>query len=107
MRERLSRKISLRTILICGLALSAALAGIVSTWASSHPDGLEFVAEKLGFLDTAGPHNSDNSPLAGYAIRGMEGSASAGLAGVVGVLVVALLAFGLMRLLRRRPSTTD
>ena len=79
----------------------------MSTWASSHPDGLEFVAEKLGFLDTAGPHNSDNSPLAGYAIRGMEGSASAGLAGVVGVLVVALLAFGLMRLLRRRPSTTD
>ena len=46
MRERLSRKTSLRTVLICGLALSAALAGIVSTGASVAPGRPEFVAEK-------------------------------------------------------------
>jgi hypothetical protein len=89
---------------VAGLVVSLLVAGVLSTVASSHPDGLEYVAGRLGFADAAGPHTAADSPLADYAVRGVEGPLSGGLAGVVGVLVVGLVAFGLVALLRRRSA---
>ncbi len=87
-----------------GLILSLLVAGVLSLAASAHPDGLEFVAESLGFGEEAQDSATAGSPLADYAVRGLDGAASGGLAGVIGVLVVAALAFGLFALLRRRPA---
>ena len=73
-------------------ALAAVLIALVlSPFASSSPDGLEWVAEKLGFLRESAPLFA--APFAGYSLPGMlsEGL-STGLAGLVGVL--AVLAFG-------------
>lgn len=93
---------STRIVLVIGAVIALLLAGVVSAWASSHPDGLEFVAEKLGFADAAGAHVSDGSPLAGYSVQALgEGPLAGGLAGVIGVLVVALV-MGLLVLLLRR-----
>ncbi|MCD6640428.1 MAG: PDGLE domain-containing protein [Nocardioides sp.] len=96
-------RVSRRTVLVVGLLVSLLVAGVVSFYASSHPDGLEYVAEKAGFLDTARDSAAADSPLADYSVRGVEDERlSVGLSGVVGVVVMAVLSTGLFWLLRRR-----
>lgn len=96
-------KVSTRTVLLAGIVVSLVLAGIVSFYASSHPDGLEYVAGKLGFRDAATEHASSGSPLADYATRGVDDARlSGGVAGVAGSLLVLVLAGGLFMVLRRR-----
>ena len=102
------RRVSTTRLVVVGLALCAALAGVVSAWASSNPDGLEYVAESLGFLDSARDHGSAGSPFADYGTAGVDDARlSGGLAGLVGIAVVAVVAFGLMYLLRRRSNDDD
>lgn len=99
------QRISTRTLVLVGLAVSLVLAGVVSFYASGHPDGLEFVAHKLGFADSAGSHVSDGSPVAGYGVQGVHNARlSGGLAGVLGVVLVGAVMYALTRLLRRRSS---
>lgn len=76
------------------LVAALLIAGVASYYASAHPDGLLYVAERTGFLDSAEDSPTSDSPLAHY--RG------GGLAGVIGVLMVLLFAGGLAWLLRRR-----
>lgn len=79
------------------------LAGVLSFYASSHPDGLMYVAESTGFVDTARDTAAGNGPLAGYDVRGVDSARlSGGLAGVIGVLVTVVVAGGGALLLRRR-----
>ena len=97
------RRVSTRTLLVLGVLVSLLLAGVVSFYASSHPDGLEFVAGEKGFLGSATDHASSGSPFAEYATRGVEDARlSGGIAGVVGVVVVGAVAGGLFMVLRRR-----
>jgi cobalt/nickel transport system permease protein/cobalt/nickel transport protein len=91
-----------------GLAVSLLLAGVVSYYASSSPDGLNKVAEDLGFAGAAQDSATSGSPLAGYEASGVEHDRlSVGLAGVVGVLLTAALAFGLFLWLARRNRRTE
>lgn len=97
---------SRRTFWIVALAVTLLIAGVGSYYASSHPDGLEYVAEQTGFLDSAEDSPASDSPFADYGTQGVEDSRlGGGLAGVVGVLVVLLLAGGLAWLVRRREPT--
>jgi cobalt/nickel transport protein len=90
------------------------IAGGLSYFASSDPDGLDSVTtegctvtstdagEQLDgtcIAQNAQDHALGSGPLADYSVGGAEGSV--GLAGVIGVLVTAVLAGGLFRLLRR------
>jgi hypothetical protein len=85
-----------------GLALSLVLAGGVSYYASSQPDGLEKVAGDVGFLDSAKESAVEDRPLAGYGVAGVENERiSGGLAGVIGVASTAAISFGLFYALRR------
>jgi cobalt/nickel transport protein len=96
-------RVRTRTVLLVGVLLSLVLAGVVSAYASSHPDGLQSVAADLGFLGTARDSAGAASPFADYATRGVgDARLSGGLAGLVGVLVVGALAFVLFRVLARR-----
>ncbi|UAL29052.1 PDGLE domain-containing protein [Nocardioides rotundus] len=89
--------------LLVGLVVALLIAGVGSYYASSHPDGLEFVAEKTGFLESAKDSATSGSPLADYQVKGVDDARlSGGAAGIVGSLVVLLLAGGLAMLLRRR-----
>lgn len=64
------------------------LAGVLSFYASSSPDGLEKVAERIGFIDTAKEHANSDSPLADYGVKGVNNDrVSVGLSGVIGVLI--------------------
>jgi cobalt/nickel transport protein len=100
--------VSTRRVVVVGLLMSALLAGVVSFYASSHPDGLEHVAGGLGFAASARDSATAGSPLAGYAVEDVgDPRLSGGLAGLSGVLVVGLVMTALLLLLRRRRGSTD
>jgi cobalt/nickel transport protein len=97
-----------RTFLALGLLVCLLLAGVASYYASSHPDGLEHVAEQTGFIDSAEDSATADSPLADYSTRGVDDARlSGGIAGVVGVVVMLLLSTALFWGLRRRGDPDD
>ena len=82
-------------LLIAGLSIAVFMAAVLSPFASSLPDGLEAVLQRLGFAG-GGVHSWWSSPLADYEISGMRGLAAAGaIAGVIGTVVVFVLALAL------------
>ena len=100
------RPVSRRISWIAGLLLTLVIAGVVSYYASSHPDGLEWAAGESVYADTARDSAAADSPLPDYGVAGVDdGRLSGGLAGVIGVAVTLVLAGGLTLLLRRRTGT--
>ena len=96
------RRVSTRALVVTGVLVALFLAGVVSYYASSSPDGLNRVAQDKGFA-ASGTRAADRSALAGYRTDGVEDRRlSGGLAGVAGSLVVLLLAGGLTFVVRRR-----
>ena len=97
--KRMSRKAFLATFLLVALLV----AGFGSYYASAHPDGLNFVAEKTGFSDQEKSSGTSEGPLAGYQTKGIDDARlSVGVAGVAGCLLVLTLAGGLAWAVRRR-----
>ena len=97
---------STRRFVVVSAVVALVVAGVLSFYASGHPDGLEFVARSTGFLDTAKDSSSAGSPLADYGVAGVrDARLSGGLAGVIGVLVTLLLASALAWVVRRRTRT--
>lgn len=99
-----------RSFLLAGLLVALLIAGVGSYYASSHPDGLEYVAGKTGFLDSAEEPVNTGSPFSDYGTKGVDDSRlSGGIAGVAGVLLTLVIGGGLFRVLRRReePATAD
>lgn len=95
--------VSTRRLVVVGVLVCLFLAGVVSFYASSHPDGLQVVAREKGFADSAAPHAGDGSPFAGYSTRGIaDARVSGGVAGVVGGALVFVIAGGLFLTVRRR-----
>jgi hypothetical protein len=79
------------------------LAGGLSFYASSSPDGLEKVAEDEGFLESAEDSALSNSPLADYGLAGLDSERlSVGIAGVIGVVVTAIIALALFTLIKKK-----
>ena len=97
------KKISDRKFVIAGAIVSLFLAGFLSFYASSHPDGLEKVGESIGFIESAKDSPVADSPLADYGVAGVEDSRiSGGLAGVIGVVATAALSYGVFALVKRK-----
>lgn len=97
------KSISSKKFYIGGALLSLLLAGGVSFYASSSPDGLEKVAEEIGFIETAKDPATAGSALADYGVEGVENErASVGVAGVIGVLATGAVATGLFMYLGKR-----
>jgi cobalt/nickel transport protein len=95
--------VSNKKFYIGGLLVSLVLAGFVSFYASSHPDGLEKVAEEIGFIETAKDPATAGSALADYGVAGVENErASVGVAGVIGVAATGAIATGLFIYLGKR-----
>ena len=94
------RKVQRRPILWILLAVSMSVAVLLAPFASELPDGLERVAESLGFLERGTP--KVRSPLPDYQIPGLRGGISTSMAGVVGVLVTFGLAYMIVKVLHRK-----
>ena len=103
-----------------GLLVALLLAGVVSNYASSHPDGLDSALLKGCTVNAHGQitggscpaqqakgHELADGPLAGYGIRGVDNKfLSTGLSGIAGVLLTFALGGGLFWLARRRGPGT-
>jgi cobalt/nickel transport protein len=100
--------ISNKKFYVGALLISLLLAGVVSFYASSNPDGLEKVAESVGFIETAEDHAIADSPLADYGVKGVDNERlSVGLSGVIGVLGTAGISVGLFYFLRKDKSKSS
>jgi cobalt/nickel transport protein len=87
------------------LLVSIGLAGIVSFYASSSPDGLEKVAGDIGFIETAKDHTFDNSALADYGVAGIENERlSVGIAGILGVIATGVLMYLIIKFISRKKN---
>lgn len=83
-----------------GLVIALAVA-FASPLASSHPDGLERVAEDKAFLEDA--EDAPFEILPDYTIPGIDNeTATTILAGVIGVLIVAGVGYGVARTNERK-----
>jgi cobalt/nickel transport system permease protein len=84
---------------VAGLTIALVVV-LFSPLASAHPDGLERVAENVGFLDTG--TDAPYQILPDYTIPFLgETGLSTIIAGLIGALLVAALAVGLGRMLNR------
>jgi cobalt/nickel transport system permease protein len=83
-------------VIIGGAVLTLVLT-IISPLASSHPDGLEWVAEQHGFIERI--QNSVYNIIPDYVMPGIPNEALATIiAGIVGAIIVFGLAYGVARL---------
>ncbi len=100
------KNVSNKKFYLGGLIVSLVLAGFVSFYASSHPDGLEKVAGEIGFIETAKDPATSGSALADYGVEGLENErASVGVAGVIGVAATGVIATGLFMFLGKRKKS--
>ena len=84
--------------------MAALLAGGASYYASSNPDGLEKVAEDVGFLDSAKDSAVADSPLADYGVAGIDNArVSGGLAGILGIIATGAVGGALFMFIRKKP----
>ncbi len=76
------------------------IAGVLSLFASAWPDGLEKVAENMGFIDLADKVRVIvPTPLADYGIEGL-GPIGTSIAGLVGAAVCFAVAFGIAKVVK-------
>lgn len=94
---------STRPLWISGLVTALVLAGFVSYYASSSPDGLEKVAADQGIDAKAREHAAAGSPLADYSVKDVsDARLSGGLAGIIGVGGTVVVGTGVFWAVRRR-----
>ncbi len=91
-------------IFAVGLLVSLLVAVVFSQFASSQPDGLEYVAHEHGFLDAAQEHALADTPLADY---GGDSRGNLMLSGLLGVLATLGLGYLVFSLVKPRESTGE
>jgi cobalt/nickel transport system permease protein len=97
------RKASPVRRLATGVVIAGGVATLASFFASADPDGLEAVAEELGFLDEGLSAPFELFP--DYTIPGLDGIASTVVAGLLGTIVVVGVLLALGRLARSRTKS--
>lgn len=88
-----------------GLVAALLVAVLLAPLASSWPDGLEKVAEALGFAARAEVAPVASAPLPDYQVPGVvHPGLSTALAGVLGTILVFVLLYVVARLIASRSS---
>ncbi|MEO3811739.1 energy-coupling factor ABC transporter permease [Sphaerisporangium sp. B11E5] len=101
--EPARKKAGLRPLLAGGALVALVLAGFVSFYASSSPDGLEKVAGDKGLNAQERDHPLGGSPFADYGVKGVGNERLAvGLAGVAGVAITVAAGGAIFTAVRRR-----
>jgi len=103
------------SFIVGGLLVALLLAGVVSNYASSSPDGLDSAARRGCTTDESGQitggtcmaqsekEHEVGGPLAEYGVSGVDNEfLSTGLSGVIGVLITFAVGAGLFWLVRKR-----
>ena len=92
-------------LVLIAIAVIAVVGIGLSQFASSEPDGLEFVAESEGFDTQAEDHTRENTPLADYGGDNRGGTVVAAIVGIAVTLGVGYLIFALVSTKSETPST--
>ena len=87
---------------LVGLVVAALVVIVFAPLASGDPDGLNRVAENLGFAQREDPAPYEILP--GYEVPFLTGNASTIVAGLIGVLAVFGLIWVVGRFLARKPN---
>jgi hypothetical protein len=87
---------------LAGLVIAVVVVVAAAFFASGDPDGLERVAENLGFGDAA--EGSPFSIIADYVFPGLDGPLATVAAGIVGVAILFVLLWLVGKALARRPG---
>jgi len=89
--------------IIITLILCIIFAAIASLIASSHPDGLEWAAEHLGFLSASEGQETITSPMPDYIMPWIRNKClSSTITAALGTLFVFLIILGIGRLIKRK-----
>lgn len=103
-----SKKKTFSVVVIVLLVLSAGIAFLLSPYASSDPDGLEWVAEfgvpeNLTFIEKGEEAVWEGSPLPDYTVPalGEEANITVMVAGIIGTLIMFGLGFGMAMILKK------
>ncbi len=92
-----------KVVALSGFLFAASLAVFVSPWADPDPDGLTKIARQEGFAEREERHALEDSPLSGYAVKGVDNDRlSTGLAGFIGVLATFGLTMCVLTIVRRK-----
>lgn len=95
--------IGMRGFVLAGTLVAVLFATVVSQFAASAPDGLEWVAQRTGLAAVAEEHALADSPFADYATAGISNeNVSLAVAGAAGVAVTLAVGFGLVSAVRDR-----
>ncbi|MFZ5651029.1 MAG: PDGLE domain-containing protein [Bacillota bacterium] len=90
------------------LLLALIVAAFLSPFASSSPDGLERVAEDLGFLEKGEGDPIMKSPIPDYVFPGIENeSAATAAAGVTGTLLTFGVMYGLAKSIGKKSAKAN
>ncbi len=101
----LEPRVASKGLVIAGVLVALAIAVILAPLASEHPDGLEWVGEKLGFLKEGEPLFAAPLPDYQLVIPGIAHvKAATAAAGVLGTVVVFGVAFAFSRPLALRAA---
>ena len=89
-----------------GLGISLLMALFLSPFASPHPDGLEKVADRQGFLEKGETWKFwKYAPLPDYTLPWIKNEkVSTALSGLIGTLAIFLIAIGIGRLINKNRS---
>lgn len=81
------------------------IAGVLSLFASTWPDGLDSVAEKYGFKDKEAKVFQIPTPLADYKVKGLDNEKlGTSIAGLVGAGIAFSIAFGLAHVVKPKDA---
>lgn len=79
------------------------IAGVLSLFASSFPDGLEKVAQDLGFIKLAENVRIANpTPFADYTIQGINEKLGTSISGIIGTIICFGFAFAIAKLSQQK-----
>lgn len=91
---------------ILAFLVTFSVAGVLSAFASSNPDGFETVTEQYK-IEESETKAWNHAPMADYAVPSVGNeSLSTGLSGVAGTLVVLLLGFSLSHFALKKPGSS-
>lgn len=89
-----------RNEILLGLLAALSVAVLISPFASSLPDGLEWVAERLGFIEKSEVAPVISSPIPDYAFPGIKNEKLAtSFAGAIGTTLVFAAGYGVAKLI--------
>ena len=92
-----------RRFFISAAIVIAVIVALAAAFVSSHPDGLEWVAEKLGFVSKAAQEDLISAPMPDYSLGGIKSPFwSTVLAGTAGAVITFFSAWIIAKILRKK-----